>query len=54
MVIFRLALLPASYEEGKQAWLDDEPGFSLASWQQRPERSGLRREQTIRILLKNQ
>ena len=36
----QISFTPASYKEGKQAWLDYEPGFSLASWQQRPESLG--------------
>jgi choline dehydrogenase len=30
----------ASYELGRQAKLDDFPGMSIATWQQRPESSG--------------
>ena len=36
----QISFTPASYDEGKQAKLDREPGFSLAAWQQRPERLG--------------
>jgi choline dehydrogenase len=36
----QISFTPASYEEGKQAKLDNEPGFSLAAWQQRPESLG--------------
>ncbi len=36
----QISFTPASYEEGKQAKLDTEPGFSLAAWQQRPESLG--------------
>jgi len=36
----QISFTPASYKEGMQAWLDDEPGFTLASWQQRPESLG--------------
>ena len=36
----QISFTPASYKEGKQAKLDNEPGFSLASWQQRPESLG--------------
>ncbi|XDZ66837.1 GMC family oxidoreductase [Alphaproteobacteria bacterium LSUCC0684] len=36
----QISFTPASYKEGLQAWLDDEPGFTLASWQQRPESLG--------------
>ena len=49
----QISFTPASYKEGKQAWLDYEPGFSLASWQQRPESLGYVRAK-IGILLKNQ
>jgi choline dehydrogenase len=31
---------PASYKEGVQNQLDDFPGMTIASWQQRPESSG--------------
>jgi len=31
---------PASYKEGVQSELDDFPGMTIASWQQRPESSG--------------
>ena len=31
---------PASYKEGVQGQLDDEPGMTVASWQQRPESRG--------------
>ncbi len=31
---------PASYKEGVQSELDDFPGMTIASWQQRPEASG--------------
>jgi choline dehydrogenase len=36
----QVSFTPASYKEGLQAWLDDEPGFTLATWQQRPESLG--------------
>ncbi len=36
----QVSFTPASYKEGMQAWLDDEPGFTLATWQQRPESLG--------------
>ena len=36
----QISFTPASYNEGKQAKLDKEPGFSLAAWQQRPESLG--------------
>ena len=36
----QISFTPASYKEGKQAKLDNEPGFSLAAWQQRPESLG--------------
>ena len=36
----QISFTPASYKEGMQAWLDDEPGFTLAAWQQRPESLG--------------
>jgi choline dehydrogenase len=31
---------PASYKEGVQSKLDDHPGMTVASWQQRPESKG--------------
>ena len=36
----QLTFAPASYKEGVQSQLDDEPGFTVASWQQRPESLG--------------
>ena len=36
----QISFTPASYKEGLQAWLDDEPGFTFATWQQRPESLG--------------
>ena len=36
----QLTFTPASYKEGVQSQLDDEPGFTIAAWQQRPESSG--------------
>lgn len=37
---------PASYKEGVQSELDDFPGMTIASWQQRPEASGYVRAKT--------
>jgi choline dehydrogenase len=37
---------PASYKEGVQSQLDDEPGMTIASWQQRPESTGYVRART--------
>lgn len=37
---------PASYKEGVQSELDDFPGMTIASWQQRPESSGYVRAKT--------
>ncbi len=42
----QISFTPASYKEGMQAWLDDEPGFTLATWQQRPESLGYVRVKT--------
>jgi len=42
----QISFTPASYNEGKQAKLDKEPGFSLAAWQQRPESLGYVRART--------
>ena len=36
----QLTFTPASYKEGVQGQLDDEPGMTVASWQQRPESRG--------------
>ena len=36
----QLTFTPASYKEGVQSELDNEPGFTIASWQQRPESKG--------------
>jgi choline dehydrogenase len=36
----QVSFTPASYKEGVQSKLDDEPGFTLAAWPQRPESKG--------------
>jgi choline dehydrogenase len=36
----QLTFTPASYKEGVQSTLDDFPGMTVASWQQRPESKG--------------
>ncbi len=36
----QITFMPASYKEGNQSQLDDEPGMTLAAWQQRPESTG--------------
>ena len=36
----QLTFTPASYAEGLQSKLEDEPGMTVASWQQRPESKG--------------
>jgi choline dehydrogenase len=36
----QLTFTPASYKEGVQSQLDDYPGVTVASWQQRPESRG--------------
>ena len=36
----QMTFAPASYREGVQSQLDDEPGFTVAAWQQRPESKG--------------
>ncbi len=36
----QMTFTPASYKEGVQGQLEDEPGMTVASWQQRPESSG--------------
>ena len=36
----QITFTPASYSEGVQGQLEDEPGMTVASWQQRPESKG--------------
>lgn len=36
----QMTFTPASYNEGVQGRLEDEPGMTVAAWQQRPESSG--------------
>ena len=36
----QMTFSPASYKEGVQSTLDNEPGFTVAAWQQRPESLG--------------
>ena len=36
----QMTFAPASYKEGVQSQLDEEPGFTVAAWQQRPESKG--------------
>ena len=36
----QITFMPASYKHGVQSQLDDEPGMTLAAWQQRPESKG--------------
>jgi choline dehydrogenase len=36
----QLTFTPASYKEGVQGELEDQPGMTVASWQQRPESRG--------------
>ncbi len=36
----QLTFTPASYKEGVQGQLEDEPGMTVASWQQRPDSRG--------------
>jgi choline dehydrogenase len=36
----QLTFTPASYREGVQGQLENEPGMTVASWQQRPESRG--------------
>ena len=36
----QMTFTPASYREGVQSQLEDQPGMSIASWQQRPESTG--------------
>ncbi len=36
----QITFMPASYKEGNQNQLDDEPGMTFAAWQQRPESTG--------------
>ncbi len=36
----QITFMPACYKDGHQSRLDDEPGMTLAAWQQRPESLG--------------
>jgi choline dehydrogenase len=36
----QITFMPASYREGNQSALDDQPGMTIAAWQQRPESLG--------------
>ncbi|MEL6477083.1 MAG: GMC oxidoreductase, partial [Pseudomonadota bacterium] len=36
----QITFMPASYKEGHQSTLDDQPGMTIAAWQQRPESLG--------------
>src|SRR6202000_1954702 len=36
----QLTFTPASYKEGVQGTLEDKPGMTVTSWQQRPENRG--------------
>ncbi|HSF96134.1 MAG TPA: GMC oxidoreductase, partial [Thermohalobaculum sp.] len=36
----QMTFTPASYKEGVQGQLEEEPGMTVAAWQQRPESSG--------------
>ena len=36
----QMTFAPVSYREGMQSQFDDEPGFTVAAWQQRPESKG--------------
>jgi len=36
----QITFTPASYKEGVQSKLDDQPGMTIAAWQQRPESLG--------------
>ena len=36
----QMTFAPASYKEGVQSQLDEQPGFTVAGWQQRPESRG--------------
>ena len=42
----QLTFTPASYKEGEQGKLEDAPGMTVASWQQRPESRGYVRIRT--------
>jgi choline dehydrogenase len=42
----QLTFTPASYKEGVQSTLDDFPGMTIASWQQRPDSTGYVRSKT--------
>jgi choline dehydrogenase len=36
----QITFMPASYREGNQSALDDQPGMTIAAWQQRPDSLG--------------
>lgn len=36
----QMTFTPASYAEGVQGYLEDEPGMTVAAWQQRPDSAG--------------
>lgn len=36
----QITFMPASYKEGHQSKLDDQPGMTIAAWQQRPDSTG--------------
>lgn len=43
----QIVFTPGSWKEGVQNQLDDEPGFSIGSWQQRPESKGWVRVKSV-------
>ena len=48
----QITFTPASYKQGVQSTLDDEPGASIAVWQQRPESRGFVRVRSANPLEK--
>lgn len=42
----QITFMPASYKEGQQSQLDDQPGMTIAAWQQRPDSLGFVRAQS--------
>ena len=36
----QITFMPASYKDGHQSQLDDQPGVTIAAWQQRPDSKG--------------
>ncbi len=50
----QITFMPASYKEGVQSTLDDQPGMTLAAWQQRPDSLGFIRARSSNPMEKPQ